>query len=357
MKKLPLFALCALALPAAALPGPSTASFAKGVQFTVSGYTGASALSGFPVLVRIAEDSPSGFSYADMESANAADKNDIDLAFVDMDGSGLPFEIDTWDPAGTSLIWVKLPSMQNGTEFVMCWGSETSGKTVCGDNPFAGYYGVWHMTEANAKDSSANHLDGTANGSVTVVDAKLGSGTSFPSNAKIATTNTLNSAFSSAISFETWARSSDVSGEQALFGKEALATFKFKGGVTWFTTPGKQDFDKINQTIAANTWYHIVLTFVPNQAAKVYVDGNLVKTQSDSKGYNDLAKSCPVVFGSNQWNQYYKGVLDECRLLTTELSADWIAADYATQNDASFLTSGSAQDLGTPGRAATVFFF
>lgn len=324
---------------AAFLPQPQGAEFDYGTKLTVAGYSGSSPLAGFPVLVRIAAGSPSGFSYDDLHSKS----DGADIAFINMEGNGLPFEIDTWDPNGTSLIWVRLPSMTNGTEFVMCWGSTTSGKTVCADNPFAGYYGVWHMNETNAKDSSANHLDGTANGSVTVVDAKLGSGTSFPSNAKIATTNTLNSAFSSAISFETWARSSDVSGEQALFGKEALATFKFKGGVTWFTTPGKQDFDKVNQTIAANTWYHIVLTFVPNQAAKVYVNGNLEKTQADSKGFNDLTKSCSVVFGSNQWNQYYKGVLDECRLLTTELSADWIAADYATQNDASFLTADAAE--------------
>lgn len=334
------FVSTAIASASVALPQPQGAEFDYGAKFTVSGYAaGKPALSGFPVLVRIQNDLPSGFSYDDLQSKT----NGADIAFVNMEGNGLPFEIDTWNPNGTSLIWVRLPTMTNGTEFVMCWGSDKSGKTVCADNPFAGYYGVWHMNETNAKDSSANHLDGTANGSVTVVDAKLGAGASFSSSAKIETTNTLNSAFSSAISFETWALASDVSGKQALFGKEALATFKIEGGATWFTTPGKEDFKNVNYPVSANTWYHIVLTFIPNQTAKVYVNGNLEKTQADSKGFNDLTKSCPVVFGSNQWNQYYKGVLDECRLLTTELSADWIAADYATQNDASFLTAGAAE--------------
>ena len=327
----------------AALPQPQGAEFDYGAKFTVSGYAaGKPALSGFPVLVRIQNGSPSGFSYDDLHSKT----NGADIAFVDMSGVGLPFEIDTWNTNGTSLIWVRLPSMTNCTEFVMCWGSATSGKTVCGDNPFANYYGVWHMNEANAKDSSANHLDGTANGSVTIVDAKLGSGTSFPSNAKVQTTNTLNSAFSSAISLETWACPSVVNEERALFGKEALATFKVKGGTTWFTTPGKTDFNGVNAPLTADTWYHLVVTFVPRQSVKVYVNGQFAKSQDDSgqkTGFNDLTLSCPVVFGSNQWNQYYKGVLDECRLLTTELSADWIAADYATQNDASFLTAGAAE--------------
>ena len=59
---LPLLAL--LALPAAgALPHPSNYEFDCGAKFTVSGYAaGKPALSGFPVLVRIQEGSPSGFS-------------------------------------------------------------------------------------------------------------------------------------------------------------------------------------------------------------------------------------------------------------------------------------------------------
>ena len=333
------------ALPAWALPRPTSATFAKGAKFTVEGYAADKpALTGFPVLVRIAKNSPLGFSYNDLMSKTTG----ADIAFVDMNGNGLPFEIDTWNTNGTSLVWVSLPTMTNGTQFVMCWGSATSGKTVCGDNPFAGYYGVWHMNEANAKDSSANHLDGMADASVTIVDAKLGTGANFPSGASsstgmIRTTNTLNSAFSSAISFETWARPSEVTGEFALFGKEALATFKIKDSTTWFTTPGKKDFDKVNYSVSVDTWYHIVLTFIPNKTAKVYVNGILVKEQNDDKGgFNKLNESYPVVFGSNQWNQYYNGILDECRLLTTELSADWIAASYATQNDAEFLTAGMA---------------
>lgn len=64
----------ACAAPALALPAPVGASYAKGAPFTVAGYTNANGtarsetLSGFPVLVRISEDSPSGFSYSDLLS-------------------------------------------------------------------------------------------------------------------------------------------------------------------------------------------------------------------------------------------------------------------------------------------------
>ncbi len=151
---------------AQALPGPTSATFDKGALFTVAGYTGASTLSGFPVLVRIAENSPSGFSYDNLQSKSTG----ADIAFVDMSGNGLPFEIDTWNTEGESLIWVRLPTMANGTQFVMCWGSDSGGKDVCNANPWSAYTGVWHMGETGTPsdsnpvtihDSTANGLDGS----------------------------------------------------------------------------------------------------------------------------------------------------------------------------------------------------
>ena len=119
----------------------------------------------FPVLVRIGDNLPRGFSYGDLHSSS----NGSDIAFVDMDGSGLPYEIDTWNTNDTSLIWVRLSTMTNGTRFVMCWGSDSSGRAVCPDKPWADYTGVWHMGETGTPsdsapvtihDSTANGLDG-----------------------------------------------------------------------------------------------------------------------------------------------------------------------------------------------------
>ena len=319
-----------------------TSLFAKKINFTASGYAGASTLANFPVLVRLSD--VSGFDFADFSTP--ADE----LRFTDAAGNNLNYEIDTWDSvASNALVWVSVPSLSGTTTEIRAYYGPSSTSDLPAVSSAAvwadaGYYGVWHMNETNAKDSSANHLDGTADASITVVDAKLGSGTSFPNNAKIATTNTPNSAFTSAISFETWACPSEVTGEYALFGKEALATFKIKGGKTRFTTPGKTDFDKVTASVSANAWCHLVVSFLPKQAAKVYVNGTLDKSQTDTKGFNDLVSSYPIVFGSNQWNQYYKGKLDECRLVTAALSDDWIAADYATQNNADFLTASSVTD-------------
>ena len=189
-----------------------TSLFAKKINFTVSGYTGASTLANFPVLVRLSD--VSGFNFADFTTP-------VDeLRFTDAAGNNLNYEIDTWDSdAGKALVWVSVPSLfgtasGTTTEIRAYFApSSTSGLPAVSSNAVwsaAGYYGVWHMNEANATDSSTNHLDGTADASITVVDAKIGAGANFPSDAKIATTNTPNAAFTSAFSFETWARPSEV---------------------------------------------------------------------------------------------------------------------------------------------------
>ena len=68
------------------LPRPTTATFAKGAKFTIAGYTNvngtarSTALDNFPVLVRLAAGSPSGFSYDDLTSSTGDD-----LCFINME--------------------------------------------------------------------------------------------------------------------------------------------------------------------------------------------------------------------------------------------------------------------------------
>ena len=182
---LPLFALCATALPAAAiteqqLAGISASNgFYRASVLTTSGYTGSEILTNFPVLVRLKAGSPSGFAYSDMMFPDTGK----DLGFVDMEGNGLPFEIDTWRGANDeSLVWVTLPTVSNATQFAMVYRSSKSGKTLSSDNPFATYKGVWHLNETGSgasstaiEDASGNGFGGAAKGIATNVPAgKLG---------------------------------------------------------------------------------------------------------------------------------------------------------------------------------------
>ena len=339
-----LLALCSFALSALALPRPNAASFAWGAQFSVSGYSGSDSFSGVPVLVRIAENSPSGFSYSQLQSPT----DGADLCFIDMLGNGLPFEIDTWNTSGESLVWVLLPTLESTTQFVMCWGGATSGKTVCPDNPFAGYKGVWHMNATSPADASGSGNGGTAAGSPAVSSSgAIGSALSLPTTSDYVTcgTHQSNAELKDAFTVEAWVNPASYSGNRCFFGKDKFISIRTESqNKIQVTTPGKKDhpFDKLSLP-AAGTWWHLVVTFqkTTSNGCKVYTNG-VFAAQQYANDIDDKSNPTEMWFGKNQWGQNYTGLLDEMRLSAGIKSADWIAATYATQTAPAFLTAGAA---------------
>ena len=389
-----LLALCAFALPALALPGPTSATFAKGAPFTVAGYTGSETLSGFPVLVRIAENSPQGFSYDDLQSKSTGD----DIAFVDMTGAGIPFEIDTWNPNGTSLVWVRLPSITNGTQFVMCWGSASSGKIVCPDNPWSGYAGVWHMGDpgdgvTNVLDSTANHLDGTTVASSKSVPAgKIGGARFITSN----TNNKSGKPYDSGVTVDMTDDPDKLAAVDAIV-PEFTASFwvRPQNNAQWWyfitrkaadLNPGwglqngsdgnnssfkvfraygstETDSQCMNLTgvngLAKGTWTKIDAVWMADKAFKLYVNGILAKEgtlvnaaeNGDQKKLGIGGSMAPPPLDQNLGDNHKNGRgvygdMDEVRLAAGAATADRIAADYATQTDPAFLTAGMAEPYG-----------
>ena len=162
---------------------PSPYDFLKRVPISVSS-SGQSALGGnsvndVPVLVRISESIP-GFSYDDLKSDGS------DIAFGVESGDELtiyPHEIETWDPGGTSLVWVKVPTLSAATEFAMYYGNGVSVADSSTD-VWSNYVGVWHLNEASgdARDATGHGLTALPSGanaaedSIGVVNCPVGTG-------------------------------------------------------------------------------------------------------------------------------------------------------------------------------------
>ena len=149
MRRLPPCTICALL----ALASPARAeavdplAFSRALSFTASGYDGESTLANFPVLVRLSERID-GFSYADVGmTTNTAYAS---LRFTDAGHESLDYEIEEWNPGGTSFVWVSLPELSGtNTEFRAFYAPDAG--TVLPDvHPTnvwtsAGYVGVWHL--------------------------------------------------------------------------------------------------------------------------------------------------------------------------------------------------------------------
>ena len=128
---------------------------------TVTGYAGNSAYAGFPMLVRLNPSVISGFSYDDFMQPDYSD-----IGFFDAGGNALPFDVDTWNASGESLVWVRVPSFTKDTAITCAYGGLARSDT---HNPavWSGYRGVWHLNEATdgettIADATANAMDGSS---------------------------------------------------------------------------------------------------------------------------------------------------------------------------------------------------
>ena len=110
-------------------------------------------LQDFPVLVKISEENVSGFDYDDCLRPNGGD-----LRFADADGNPLASEVDVWNENGTSLVWVKVPSLSASTKITAYYGRASLCPSSKPSEVWdAGYKAVYHMNGSiiNVPDSTS----------------------------------------------------------------------------------------------------------------------------------------------------------------------------------------------------------
>lgn len=96
---------------------PDIEHYAHKVRIAFPGYTRQETLTNFPALVKLGSHIK-GFSYAGLASPVGSD-----LRFTETDGATpVAYEIESWDPAGESFVWVRLPTLTRSTTIWAYWG-------------------------------------------------------------------------------------------------------------------------------------------------------------------------------------------------------------------------------------------
>lgn len=330
--------------------------FRRVCTVTFPGYAGSSTLRHFPALVRIPAGSP---VYSDC----AADGSDI--RFADAEGYLVDHEIDTWNANGESLIWVRVPQLA-GTDTALRMYFRCRGENVA-VNPrnvwrYARYKGVWHFSGSNA-DSSPNALVCSNSSTPPSFTAAGQVGTVFTGNGGmfVQTPNDPRwAAYGSELTLSCWVKVAVVNHGRIFTTKQVYteaAGFELtlQNDATRYNTIGAGD----NQ----NTYYSdncqtapVYLTAVMSDNRVVnYSNGVCVNTGKDNK-CPLVPTTQPLCLGKfpGSANSGWNGTLDEMRLRWAASSADWAAADYATQYDASFAVLGEIEWINTQG--TTILF-
>lgn len=306
----------------------------ESAEISVSGFVSASGLVDFPLLVRVSEERIKGFLYS-----RTSVRGD-DICFTDENGKVIPHEVDTWNPGGESLVWVKVPYLSTGTKIRMHWSLRQG--YVAPDNDsesvWSDYIAVWHFSDAEkgyAKDSSGHGFFAamTEGGTLSVAEVPAIGVAGAVAGGKLQCVD-YEKAFpvNGNFTFTGWYMAKDITAfgnaSSALFGKKVGGDRAQDSegwcGLAWSSTSLRfyGDGDSYRECaqlpdVRAN-WLHAALVYSNGGFAEAFANG-------ERKSEGTMAISATT----NLFTLAAAGALaDEIRISRKVRSAEWIQAEY-----------------------------
>ena len=365
--------LCAaLFSPGALLADPvDWTQYERSFNISFPGYTGSETLTDFPVLVRLSAEL-NDFKYSKCKVQNGGD-----LRFSDESGNLLAHEIDTWNPSGESLVWVKVPSLNADTKIVVHYGCDSPVAALPATQVWSsGYVGVWHLNE-NARpllDSSASGINFTKSYGIAgkegyyddriafATNGMVGAGVAFDMNEDhrgtlLAPDDNHVSDGLGEITIELWTNrrgDADNNKSRYLMTKYGGDSSHFAYQITQQNTDQRlasqfKDEDGVNISVNPNSagvtqigeWYHnAYVCNITNGVGNMYINGvSRINNPSGTTTKPIFAVNAPISLGNRGDNtaQYaFPGIVDEVRISSVVRSKDWLKATYDTVHNADF---------------------
>lgn len=319
--------------------------YAYVMRHTVAGYNRGTTLTNFPVLIRLNENI-TGFRYSQFLSGTA------DLRFTEPNGGELNYEIESWDPAGDSWVWVQVPELTPGMYLDMYWGKAgvaVPAYTTNGATWSDGFAGVWHMTNAVVKDSTANgyHANYVNNPqNITPTAGLIGPAQEYAGTANSYTTvgvvNFTN------LTLSAWVWCADASRDGMFMCKDGPPALNYGDLYFWqqganlrmevFNWGGDVQIP-LASAGGPGRWIHLAAT-INGLRHEIYTNGTLAGVwYKAGPGVNN--NQFQLAGSMKQTGRHHKGKLDEMRAEWVARPADWIWACYQNQSaPAQFVQAG-----------------
>lgn len=294
------------------------------------GYTGTTELLNFPVMVTLTPESTSNYS--------GFAPNGADLRFANSTQTvAIPYEIEQWDPNGTSVIWVRVPRLASQSDSIwMYWNNPAAADAQQpGQVWINGYLAVYHLgpeVDGKLPDSTSAKRDGT-NLNTTSTPGVAGAGRAFNgTNAYI----NCNSPFLSGLQEFTltgWINPSALGNRIGLFGQNDAVEFGFDGGTNIACWTAGGGFVGPAYPYGLGEWHYA--TIMGNASGlSLLVDAIPLEVGGNATGSHG-SSGFTVKIGSAVWDasgNWYNGLMDEVRMSNVARPADWIAAEMASMN-------------------------
>ena len=281
------------------------------------------------------------------------------LRFVDSNGNALSFEIETWDAAGESVVWVRVPSLARGTVVRALWSAMTvaHGATHADAVWNSEYKAVYHLASGNDSSPNARHFE-TDTLSVDAAGA-VGRGRSFAGTASKHMTRHAPwlADLSGAFTISGWIRpAADATGQAymmqmyndyaqfaILYNWDGGRVLQFFHGYEMNAYGKGSQSDDMRYTASPMTipddgdWHHFAYSY-DQEAFSVYLDGELLRRLPREYGLGSGQPGLQNVnfeLGQTRGGgNRFKGDLDEIRFESARRSDAWIRACYLNQKGA-----------------------
>lgn len=302
-------------------------------------------LSNFPVLVKL--DTGEDIDYSKTQDSGE------DIRFTDSDGTVLPYEIEEWDEADSSYIWVKVPQIDinsNSDHIYMYYGNPSVSDGQNAASVWDDYSIVYHLKEAVGTSGAGSVTDSTGNTSGTPNNVafnqigQIGGAADFSSSSGISTTSTVGSSIlTAATTISFWINSTNYAspGRQnpinQAYGGWGTMTLESNGTINWYFGSNGGDASPYggynSGTVAVNgSWINIVGVRNPDgYTYSWYKNGDFLTGNTYPSTYPLIANQS-LIIGDGYVNPI-NGKLDEVRVAKFAQTAAWIAATYQSETD------------------------
>ncbi|MHA2247023.1 MAG: LamG-like jellyroll fold domain-containing protein [Candidatus Hodarchaeales archaeon] len=295
-----------------------------------------------------------------------------DIMFTDSRGTQLAHENTQYkrvynDTHAQFSAWVKTNlSASEDTIISLYFGNPLVQNLENVSSVWVNYQGVWHL-DGTAYDSSPYGNHGTPNGTETVV-GQLGNAQQFEELTQdrivCGSAPSLANIFTGGGTVETWlyidawpqniypVRLLDKS--NGLSGSDGWGVYGMKNtnkiGFERDYSSSRGDWGTASGVIQTEQWYHLVIAFddtVDINVPQLNLNGvsySLTENYNSQGSPEDDADNTLTIGNLGSSGYVFNGILDEVRLSHRILTAGWIAAEYANQQDPStFYTVTSAE--------------
>ena len=297
----------------------------------------------FPVLIRLTKG---------IFPFNQANRKGEDVRFVKDDGTMLPFEIEHWDSAdGQAEIWVTVDTIRglNDTQHIqMHWGNSSAKSRSNGFAAFDttnGFRAVWHLNQ-KCNDVTGFMNDGINFGS-TDTTGMIGFCKKFKGADYIEIPGLLGSPQD--LTLSAWAQldslpfesgSEIVSlGDAALIRMDyTIASHGTLGAIHPFSYPKDSGFYNTSSgQFLKQTGWHLI-TYTVNQKDNrmtLFIDGAIARSITGNNAtidYSGLGQNTIIGnHGNSKTGFNFSGRIDEVRVYSTPVSADYVKLCYMNQ--------------------------